>query len=334
MAAEPDPRIDTPTIDTRESLAGIPSVIMENQVLRAVLLPSLGGKLISLIDKRTDSELLWRNSRVPLRLPEFGSDYDDQFVGGWDEIFPNDIREVLAGDPMPDHGELWSTPWACTAGAGNDVVSAELRIVGPVSGVEAVKTITLGTDARLVVDYRLHNPTPRTLPFLWKAHVAVALDPDTVIELPPGPILVEDFGSPRARPIGNTFDWPGFDQNGVRHDFRRLPKARSGPVSEFLLATSPAGGACGVRHPSRGTGLHLSWELDALPSCWLFASYGGGWRDLEVLVLEPCTGYPVSVLEGVDQRTHKVLDPGATLTWSITADVGNGTDARHHDARG
>ncbi|GAB3918393.1 hypothetical protein GCM10011575_34560 [Microlunatus endophyticus] len=315
MAAEPGP-----TIDTRESLAGIPSVIMENQVLRAVLLPSLGGKLISLVDKRTDSDLLWRNSRIPLQEPEFGSDYDDQFVGGWDEIFPNDIPEVLAGNALPDHGELWSVPWAYAAGAGTGAVSTELRIVGPVTGVEAVKTLTLGTDARLVVGYRLHNPTPRPLPFLWKAHVALALDPDTMIDLPSGPILIEDFGSPRARPIGNTFDWPGFDRDGVRHDFRRLPDSPSGPVSEFLLATSPADGACGVRHPSRGTGLRLSWDLDALPSCWLFASYGG-WRGLEVLVLEPCTGYPVSVVEGVDQQTHKVLDPGATLTWTITAEL-------------
>lgn len=317
-----------PRIDTRWSLDGLAAVIMENSALRAVALPALGGKLLSVVDKRSDSELLWQNPRLPVRMPAFGSDYDDQFIGGWDEIFPNDIPEVLAGDLMPDHGELWSVPWTASTGTTDGSAWLELRVVGPVTGIEAVKKISLGDSARLIVDYRVRNPTRRALPFLWKAHVAVALDSDTVIDLADSRVCIEDFGMPRARPIGDRFDWPTATVGGVTHDFRRLPDTSDRPVSEFLLATDLGSGRCGVRHPACGTGLQLTWDRDALPVCWLFGSYGGAWRGLNVLVLEPCTGHPVSVVDGAAVGSHLVLDPGATLTWTITAELTTG--ARPH----
>jgi hypothetical protein len=94
-------------------------------------------------------------------------------------------------------------------------------------------------------------------------------------------------------------------------------------VSEFLLATSMERGECSVAHPAEGTGLRLSWDRHELPSCWLFASYGGGWRGLDVLVLEPCTGYPLSVAAGVQAGTHQTLPARATKSWQLTAQIGS-----------
>ena len=113
VSAEAGPA-DGPRLSTEWSLAGQPAVVLENRRLRAVVLPGLGGKIISLVDKAADVELLWRNERVPVRPVPFGSGYDDVFLGGWDELFPNDEPEVLAGEAMPDHGELWSLPWTIT----------------------------------------------------------------------------------------------------------------------------------------------------------------------------------------------------------------------------
>jgi hypothetical protein len=55
-------------------------------------------------------------------------------------------------------------------------------------------------------------------------------------------------------------------------------------------------------------------------SCWLFASYGG-WRGHEVLILEPCTGYPVSVTEGLEAGTHQVLPAGGSVETALTVVV-------------
>jgi hypothetical protein len=43
---------------------------------------------------------------------------------------------------------------------------------------------------------------------------------------------------------------------------------------------------------------------------------------LDVLVLEPCMGHPLSVVDGAAAGTHQVLPAGATKEWSLTAWVG------------
>lgn len=75
-------------------------------------------------------------------------------------------------------------------------------------------------------------------------------------------------------------------------------------MTEVLIATALERGECGIAHAGARTGPTLTWNLADLLSCWLFASYGGGCRGHEVLVLEPCSGYPLSVHEGVAAGTQ------------------------------
>ncbi len=325
MSTDPAEPSGAPRIDTAWSLAGQPAVVLENRRLRAVLLPGLGGKIISLVDKLADTELLWRNERVPVRPVPFGSGYDDVFLGGWDELFPNDEPEVLAGEAVPDHGELWSLPWTVAEVVDTgDEVALELTVRTPVSAATVSKRLVLGRGPTLRTDYRVTNDGRRDLPYLWKSHVAVRLQTDTEIALGAGEVMVHPFGEPRVRPPGGRFAWPTAVVDGVEHDFRRPPDTRTEGRSEFLIATSLTEGRCGVRHPTARTGLTLTFDPAALPSCWTFASYGGGWRGLDVLVLEPCTGYPLSVGAGVAAGTHQVLPAGETRIWSLTAEVGSG----------
>jgi hypothetical protein len=287
------------------------------------VLPGLGAKIISLVDKSADIELLWWNGRVPLAAAPFGSSYDDHFVGGWDELFPNDEPEELVGEPMPDHGELWTLPWTTRSEALSDgTLALELTVPTPVSACRVTKRLVLGAGPELRVEYRVDHQGRDALPFLWKSHVAVRLRPDSAVDMAARDVLVDGFGTPRTRPPGDLFRWPTATVDGTAHDFRQLPDTRERGVVELLMATGLDEGTCSVDHPVVGSGLTLTWDLADLPSCWLFASYGGGWRGLDVLVLEPCTGYPLSVVDGVAAGTHQVLDPGGTRSWALTASVG------------
>lgn len=315
--------VDRPVgVSTEWSIAGQPAVILANAAVRVVALPGLGGKILSIIDKRVDTELLWRNPRVAVRPAAFGSSYDDQFLGGWDELYPNDMAEDLAGEPVPDHGELWAVPWKASVGSTRTEAWLELAVTGAITGTEVVKRLRLGEGPEISVDYRITNPGRVDQPFLWKSHVAVALHPDTVVDMAACQVLVDEFGSPRARPDSGAFTWPYLEVDDTRHDLRQLPDTSTRGVSEFLLATSMDRGECSVVHPTEGTGLRLTWDRQVLPSCWLFASYGGGWRGLDVLVLEPCTGFPLSVNAGVQARTHQTMPAGASRSWQLTAHIG------------
>jgi hypothetical protein len=306
-------------LDRDWSYRGTPAVVMENDALAVTLLPELGGKVWQLRHKSTDTELLWHNPRIRPRPVPFGAGYDDVFAGGWDELFPNDEPESLGGEPYPDHGEVWSLPWdwdVISSGPGRAEV--RLSLLTPISGCRLEKSVVLpGTGSRLVVRSRLTNTTARPLPYLWKQHVAVPIAAGDRVDLPATSMYVEHFGEPRTGRTGFGYEWPhapGAD--GATHDMRIAPRADSG-VAEFQYATGLTAGWCAVTR-TNGVGLGLAFDDSVFRSCWTFASYGG-WRGLEVLILEPCTGHPVSVTAGVESGTHFVLAPGQTVATEFTA---------------
>lgn len=97
-------------VDQRWSVNGLGAVVLANGLLRVVVLPELGGKVLQISSGRSGRDYLWENPRNTLRQVPFGATYDDVFFGGWDELFPNDEPELTAGEQLPDHGELWASP--------------------------------------------------------------------------------------------------------------------------------------------------------------------------------------------------------------------------------
>lgn len=294
------------------------ALVIENESIRAVVLPELGGKLWQLTCTRTGRDLLWHNPRPAARPVPFGATYDDVFFGGWDELFPNDIPETLAGEPFPDHGELWASPWDWRIEQAGDEARIALRMIGPISGCAIEKTLVVRAgDAHLSVHHRLTNTGRGELPYLWKQHVAVPVAESARMDLPATTMYIEDFGTPRAGGPGHVYTWPRLTgADGGTTDMSRMPPASSG-ISEFQYATHLDGGWCAVTYED-GSGLGLAFDPEVFRSCWLFASYGG-WRGLEVLILEPCTGHPVSVAAGVEQGTHQILPPGGVIETTVTA---------------
>ena len=86
-------------------------VILENERIRLEIIPGLGAKILRLIHKATNADLLWQNPRIEPRAVPIGSNYDDNFSGGWDELFPNDAPGQVGENVYPDHGELWCQSW-------------------------------------------------------------------------------------------------------------------------------------------------------------------------------------------------------------------------------
>lgn len=60
----------TARVSTDGSQGGLKALVLENEVLRAVVLPELGGKLWQLTGKRTGREFLWHNAQLqPGQVP-------------------------------------------------------------------------------------------------------------------------------------------------------------------------------------------------------------------------------------------------------------------------
>ena len=123
-------------VDTTLVHEGVPGIAMEGERLRLTLFPDAGAKILDLVHRPTDENLLWQNPRVPLRRTYPGAAFDDVWCGGWDELFPTDAAceigdntSTITATSGTDRGtgrsrrttarrRRWrcaATPWHCRA---------------------------------------------------------------------------------------------------------------------------------------------------------------------------------------------------------------------------
>jgi hypothetical protein len=67
----------------------------------------------------------------------------------------------------------------------------------------------------------------------------------------------------------------------------------------------------------------LRFDPNVFSSCWLFATHGG-WRDLNVAVLEPATGFPFRMQSMIDGGRARRLAPGESLETTVLFSVQEG----------
>ena len=89
---------------------------LENDALRAVILPGHGGKVASLVWRASHFELLFQNPHPTFAAAHCGDDFSRFEACGFDEAFPtvDPCTVTVDGQPVPypDHGELWSAAFA------------------------------------------------------------------------------------------------------------------------------------------------------------------------------------------------------------------------------
>lgn len=294
------------------NLDGIPILRMESNFLKVDVAPEVGGRIVSLVEKRTGYEYLWRNPSTHLRVLPARSEYDPNFFGGIDELLPNDIEETINGVACPDHGELWTMPLK------SEINGDRIKLRGTLSnfGLEYEREMFLRQNG-LGIDlaYRISNPTLQPRSFLWKLHAALNIVAGDVIDCPAYRAQAVDLAWSRRKTLV-PFDWPIFDGQAVN-----IIPAPDGTV-DFLHLFALTAGKIAWRRP--GTGLNFTYHFDTrvFPYAWLFASYGG-FNGHYTVILEPCTTMPISVNEAAAKGQCSVLKPGETLETRVSITVGH-----------
>jgi hypothetical protein len=252
-------------------------------------------------------------------LPPAGAIYDDHWVGGWDELFPNDAPGLVDGRQLPDHGDWWNLRWR----------SAEVRLGGQLVGVEMVasgrcvraeysKIVVLHPELPVVtVKYTIVNREERPLPFLLKLHPAMAVRAGDRILVSPGSVRRVDGTFSTIISTDSTSRWPwGVGELGSV-DLSVVPQ-QSTHLREFVYVTDVHEGWCGVESEDGSERFRLDFPVAVFPHVWLFMAYGG-WRDCYTVVLEPCTAYPKDLHVALAEGRCRMLLPGERLECEVVA---------------
>ncbi len=307
-------------IDTHWQYNGLRVVRLENEHLCVDILPELGAKIYNLVHKPSGRNLLWQHPHVLPERQVYGAAYDDTWCGGWDELLPNDLpRPAPGGDLLPDHGEFWSqaAEWQVTR-ATSQVGEVCFTHYGRVLPTRFEKTVRLEAGAScLAVHYRYTNLGPDPIDFLWNIHPALAVSPNSRIDVPAGQVITDPWRELDFR--GNsTFQWPmATDRNGNSVDLRRLPPAEDGTADMHYMVDVRQGWYA-VTDQAQQVGFGLVFPKQVFPHVWLFRPLGG-WRGLYTLILEASTGYPYDLDVARQQGTCGHLAPGAVLEADVLA---------------
>lgn len=297
---------------------GMDAVFIENDRVRAAVLPALGAKIASLVYKPREFEVFFQPSAGRYERPSYGADFARFDTSGADDMFPTIDPCVhpagpLAGKRLPDHGELWSIPWEVTPGED----SIDCRASGLRLPYLFERRVTLrGPAVRL--DYRITSTGERAFHALWAFHGLVACDEETRLFLPRGSArVVNVHADGDLGPAGTRHAFPttaGTDGRPVRLD-------RVGPASDARTRKLYVDGKIAEGEASltldRGRLLYrLIFPREQVPYLGVWVNEGG-FKGEHNCALEPSTGFYDSVEKAHAQGAAPLFAPGTSARFFL-----------------
>ncbi len=305
---------------------GLNSIVIENQYLRCEWLPEYGSKLVSLKSNKDGDfcELLHQAKTPILRLPEYGADFTEFDMSGFDECFPTiDQCQFPCGHKcgitVPDHGELWTLAWEVVDYSDSEITFA---VVSPQFGYRLEKCITLKNET-LVSRYQLTLIDNQTkLPFIWTPHVLFQVNPNLRFIIPSHMdqiVTVSDnagaLGNNRTvHPYPNTRD---LDQKPLDLSTIDSEDARNCEKYYFLNTLLP-GDQFGFRDDYHE--VIISVPSDKVPYLGIWKNQGGFNRDYN-FALEPCTGIYDNLMDSYNQHSCAMIHRGEIYQWNFAIRV-------------
>ena len=250
--------------------------ILENHLLKVVVLPDNGGKLASISCQRTKTEFLLRGSRYE-RVAEFGpfAGFEESDCAGWDECLPTVSASRPMGDvaSIPDHGDFWRFPWnVLSANAPNEV---SLEAYGFSRPLRFRKRISLEAN-ELTICYEIENTGDGQVEILYAPHPLFCIGAKDQIVLPTeitNLTLLESRGNRIGAP-GAKISWPIHRHEGFTFDLQTVGRLTD-RTADMLYSGRLTRGVAGLYRNSSGHGLILRFDTADLPYLGLWLCYGG-----------------------------------------------------------
>jgi len=286
--------------------------VLRSRSVEVGIIPDLGAKIVTLRCLSSDREWMWSPPAARLFANQTGDPFPDSTIVGADECFPTIAGCAWAGRELPDHGEVWSEPWAAEGSADGVVTTLSC----PISPFDLQRTVRLH-DTELFLSYELTNRGKNEESFLWALHPLLAIRAGDQIELPTRRIMVESAIACPLGERGDRWDWPE-PSPGIRLD--RLDFGPHSAPATKVFSEGLTEGRAAIVNADTGEALEFSFDLDKLDTVGVWINLGG-WADHRHVAIEPTNGAPDSLNDATRENRCGRLAAGASTQWSLILKV-------------
>jgi galactose mutarotase-like enzyme len=277
------------------------------------IVPELGAKISSLLDRRTGREWMWSPPGARLFRNRLADPFHESTIIGADECFPTIAGCTWRNRNLPDHGEAWSLPW--TVETGPAFVTTRLECV--VTPFVLERTARLEADI-LHLDYALANVGSQPEEFLWALHPLMTIHPGDRLEIPTERVTMEGALNCPLGTRGTVLAWP---RPSAAVDLAKMDFGQSAPASIKVFAHDPPEQRAGIVNDLTGERLTVRYSGESLNTLGIFINRGG-WNGFHMVAIEPTNGAPdaLDVAAGEWRRCGS-LAPGQQLNWSVRLEL-------------
>ncbi len=323
---------------------GIPTVVLENELVRISLLAGKGTDLVEFNYKPRDLDFAWLTPtgiRNPLAYtptaPDAVATFLDTYPGGWQEIFPNAGAPGNHGASYGQHGEVFALPWDVAIDTDTeDEVAVRFTVRGVRSPCIITKTVRMTSGVPGIrFEETVVNPSAVPVDVMWGHHITFGrpfLVPGARISVPDGINALPHEGDaiPSDRRSGSTdpFAWPtGVNMKGEPEDFSIVPEPGTPGELFYLAGFEDGAGSYEITRPDESLGMRVEWDAATLPYLWYWQEFGrtGGfpWYGKSYNIgLEPSSSYPTNGLpDAVANGTAIRLETGDRRSLWLQATV-------------
>jgi len=328
------------------SYRGLKTVIIENELLRVVVLVDKGADIYQLVHKPSDVDFMLRTPlgvRDPTRFVATSGapaeSWMDTYEGGWQTVLPaGGYPSSYKGAELGLHAEVSNMPWDCQIVEDTpDRVALHCWVRTYRTPFFFEKTLTLEAgSAVLRVDEALLNEGEEPVHCVWGEHIALGapfFSQDCDIDLPGGTVInhpTEFHPNNRLKP-GIRTDWPWTEaMDGSRIDLSRVPPKSVRAYDMSYIADMPEGWYA-VTNRRLGVGFGVRYTREVFQYLWYWQSLGGGYgypfygRTFNA-GLEPFTSYANEGLtSAIENGTALEVQPGQRVEASLRVVAYTGT---------
>lgn len=328
------------------SYRGLKTVVLENELVRIIVLADKGADIYSFVYKPTDTEFMWRTPwgvRNPaLSVPptgDPGSVWLDFYEGGWQTAVPHGgYPDTVAGAEMGLHGDVNTIPWDVNVlEDSSDKVSVRFSAKSVRTPFSIEKTLTLVSGSSMLrLDETLTNEGGEPQDAVWLEHIAIGppfLSGDTRLFVPECKVLShpESIDPNSKLKPAHEGSWPMVPlAAGGETDFSLIPPPEDQSLDMAYMTEMPEGWYA-LHNPDSGVGWAVSYPVETFKYLWFWRNFAGGfgypwYGRCYNLGLEPCTSFHNGGLKQAQENgTALPVPAGESVSVTIHAGAFSGS---------